>query len=97
MPKKRSRSVDLKAIWATFTAHAIPHLHVKSPPPPTRPSSSLVRPQSKHDTGVSAAGTAFALTKDAADAMSQVPYVKAIAGVLSQIVQIREVRSVGAN
>ncbi|KAH8814575.1 hypothetical protein DL96DRAFT_1820747 [Flagelloscypha sp. PMI_526] len=45
---------------------------------------------SKLDTGLNAAGIALQLVKDAGEAASNVPYVKAVAGVLSQIIKIRE-------
>lgn len=33
----------------------------------------------------------FEITKDAAEALANVPYVKAVAGVAGQVLQIREV------
>ncbi|KAH8823486.1 hypothetical protein DL96DRAFT_1819181 [Flagelloscypha sp. PMI_526] len=38
----------------------------------------------------STAGTTLQLTKDAGDAASHAPYVKAVAGVLSQMIGIRD-------
>ncbi|KAH8814577.1 hypothetical protein DL96DRAFT_1715768 [Flagelloscypha sp. PMI_526] len=45
---------------------------------------------SKLDTSLNAAGIALQLARDAGEAASNVPYVKAVAGVLSQIIKIRE-------
>ncbi|KAH8810138.1 hypothetical protein DL96DRAFT_1821646 [Flagelloscypha sp. PMI_526] len=51
---------------------------------------STLQPASKLDTGLNTAGTILQLAKDAGDAASNVPYVKAVAGILSQIIKIRE-------
>ncbi|KAH8826646.1 hypothetical protein DL96DRAFT_1711202 [Flagelloscypha sp. PMI_526] len=49
-----------------------------------------MRPASRVETGLNAAGAALQLAKDVGEAASQVPYVKAVAGVLFQIIRIRE-------
>ncbi|KAH8810133.1 hypothetical protein DL96DRAFT_1821642 [Flagelloscypha sp. PMI_526] len=78
-----SQSKDLRSFFGTLVAHG----HPRAVP---RPNQSTLLPASKLDTGLNAAGTFFQLAKDVGDAASNVPYVKAVAGVLSQIIKIRD-------
>ncbi|KAH8823422.1 hypothetical protein DL96DRAFT_1819129 [Flagelloscypha sp. PMI_526] len=74
---RQSRPKDVKSLFG-------------SPPAQSGLSQGTSRSGSKLETSLSAAGTTLQLTKDAGDAASHVPYVKAVAGVLSQIIRIRD-------
>ncbi|KAH8833133.1 hypothetical protein DL96DRAFT_710099 [Flagelloscypha sp. PMI_526] len=78
-----SQSKDLKSFFGTLTAHGNPHAQ-------SQLGRSTLKARSRLDVGLSAAGTTLQLTKDAGEAASKVPYVKAVAGVLSQIIRIRD-------
>ncbi|KAH8797385.1 hypothetical protein DL96DRAFT_995453 [Flagelloscypha sp. PMI_526] len=78
-----SQSKDLRSFFGTLVVHGSPGARPQL-------SQSTLWPASKLDTGLSAAGTTLQLAKDAGDAASQIPYVKAVAGVLSQIIKIRD-------
>ncbi|KAH8806817.1 hypothetical protein DL96DRAFT_598669 [Flagelloscypha sp. PMI_526] len=84
---RSSQSKDLKSFFATLVAHTKPRA-------PSQLGQSTLQPGSKLDTSLNAAGTILQLARDTGEAASQVPYVKAVAGVLSQIIKIRdEIRS----
>ncbi|KAH8823484.1 hypothetical protein DL96DRAFT_1819179 [Flagelloscypha sp. PMI_526] len=78
---RRSQSRDLKSLFGTLVAHGNPR---------ARTGLGTWQSTSKLDTSLSAAVTTLQLAKDAGDAASHVPYVKAVAGVLSQIIRIRD-------
>ncbi|KAH8797387.1 hypothetical protein DL96DRAFT_1641667 [Flagelloscypha sp. PMI_526] len=79
----QSQPKDLKSLFGTLVAHARPRARGKS-------GQSVVQRASNLDTGLNATGTILQLAKDAGDAVNQVPYVKAIAGILSQVIKIRD-------
>ncbi|KAH8814515.1 hypothetical protein DL96DRAFT_1684825 [Flagelloscypha sp. PMI_526] len=74
-------SKNSKSFLGSFIGHR--NLHILSQSPKKRPSSRI-------DTSLDAAATVLQLTKDASEAAKDVPYVKAIAGVLFQIIKVRE-------
>ncbi|KAH8814578.1 hypothetical protein DL96DRAFT_417515 [Flagelloscypha sp. PMI_526] len=80
---RQSQSKDRKSIFGTLLANENPPTRSQLPGA-TAPSASRL------DTSLSAAGTALQLLKDAGEAASEVPYVKAVAGILLQIIKIRE-------
>ncbi|KAH8806920.1 hypothetical protein DL96DRAFT_1763987 [Flagelloscypha sp. PMI_526] len=80
---QESRSKDLRSFFGTLVAHGNPRAHRQL-------GRSILQPASKLDTGLNAAGAILQLAKDAGDAAKEVPYVKAIAGILAQIIKIKE-------
>ncbi|KAH8810128.1 hypothetical protein DL96DRAFT_1685613 [Flagelloscypha sp. PMI_526] len=78
-----SQPKDLKSFFGMRVSRGHPHTH-------SHLNQGTLRPASETDTSLNAAGTVLQLAKDAGDAASKVPYVKAVAGVLSQIIKIRE-------
>jgi hypothetical protein len=80
----QSQPKDLKSLFGTLVAHARPRARGKS-------GQSVVQRASHLDNGLSATGTILQLAKDAGDAVNQVPYIKALAGILSQVIKIRDV------
>ncbi|KAH8810139.1 hypothetical protein DL96DRAFT_554523 [Flagelloscypha sp. PMI_526] len=79
----QSQSKDLKSFFGTLVAHGHPHAV-------SLLNLSTLQPASKLDTGLNAAGTILQLAKDAGDAAKNVPYIKPVAGILSQFIKIRE-------
>ena len=84
---RQSQSKDLKSLFGTLVAHGSPRAR-------SGLGRSTLQSTSKLDTSLSTAGTALQLAKDAGDAASKVPYVKAVAGILSQIIRIRDVSAI---
>ncbi|KAH8814576.1 hypothetical protein DL96DRAFT_1624215 [Flagelloscypha sp. PMI_526] len=81
---RQSRSSNRQSFFGrAATAHG--HSGAQSQIPQT-----TVESPSTFVTGLNTAGTALRLAKDAGEAAGQIPYVKAVAGVLSQIIKIRE-------
>ncbi|KAH8810129.1 hypothetical protein DL96DRAFT_1821637 [Flagelloscypha sp. PMI_526] len=78
-----SHSKDIKSFFGTLVAHGHPRAQ-------SQINQSTLQPASNIDTGLNATGTVLQLAKDAGDAASKVPYVKAVAGILSQIIKIRD-------
>ncbi|KAH8806891.1 hypothetical protein DL96DRAFT_1822230 [Flagelloscypha sp. PMI_526] len=78
-----SQSEDLKLFFGTLVAHGNPRAR-------SHLGRSTLQSASRLDTGLNAAGTTLQIAKDAGEAASRVPYVKAVAGVLSQIIKIRD-------
>ncbi|KAH8810140.1 hypothetical protein DL96DRAFT_1821649 [Flagelloscypha sp. PMI_526] len=78
-----SQSKDLRSFFGTLVAHGHPRAV-------TQLNQSTLLAASKLDTSLNAAGIILQLAKDAGDAAKNVPYVKAVAGVLSQIIKIRD-------
>ncbi|KAH8806907.1 hypothetical protein DL96DRAFT_1506414, partial [Flagelloscypha sp. PMI_526] len=75
-----SQPQDMKSLFGTLVG----------PGSPRARSENTLQSASTFDTGLSAAGTTLQLVRDAGEVASQVPYVKAVAGVLSQIIKIRD-------
>ncbi|KAH8814602.1 hypothetical protein DL96DRAFT_1504687 [Flagelloscypha sp. PMI_526] len=80
---RQSQSKDIKSFFGTLVAHGNPRSH-------SRLDRGTLQSASKLDTGLNAISTTLLLAKDVGEAASQVPYVKAVAGVLSQIIRIRD-------
>ncbi|KAH8799524.1 hypothetical protein DL96DRAFT_1508908 [Flagelloscypha sp. PMI_526] len=80
---RQSQSKSLKSLFGTFVAHGNPRAR-------SGVGQSPLRPASKLDTTLNAVGTTLQLAKDVGELASQVPYVKAVAAVLSQIIKIRD-------
>ncbi|KAH8814448.1 hypothetical protein DL96DRAFT_413285 [Flagelloscypha sp. PMI_526] len=80
---RKSQSNDLKSFFGTLVAHGNPRAQ-------SQLGRNTVLSASRLDTSLNAAGTTFQLAKDASEVSKEVPYVKAVAGVLSQIIKIRE-------
>ncbi|KAH8822524.1 hypothetical protein DL96DRAFT_1560110 [Flagelloscypha sp. PMI_526] len=80
---RQSQSKSLKSLFGTFVAHGNPRAR-------SGVGQSPLRPASKLDTTLNAIGTTLLLAKDVGELASQVPYVKAVAAVLSQIIKIRD-------
>ncbi|KAH8810136.1 hypothetical protein DL96DRAFT_1821644 [Flagelloscypha sp. PMI_526] len=78
-----SKVNDLKSFFGTLVAHGHPRAV-------SLLNQSTLQPASKLDIRLNAAGTVLQLAKDAGDAASNVPYVKGVAGILSQIIKIRD-------
>ena len=82
---RKSHSKDVKSLFGSLFSHE------HSGTPPSRLPQTAMQPASKLETGLNAASASLQLAKDVGEAASQVPYVKAVAGVLFQIIRIREV------
>ncbi|KAH8814447.1 hypothetical protein DL96DRAFT_413155 [Flagelloscypha sp. PMI_526] len=80
---QESQSKDLRSFFGTLVAHGNPRAH-------SQLGRSILQPASNLDTGLNAVGVALQLTKDAGDAAKEVPYVKAVAGIIAQIIKIKE-------
>ncbi|KAH8826660.1 hypothetical protein DL96DRAFT_1290042 [Flagelloscypha sp. PMI_526] len=80
---RQSQSRDLKSFFGTLVAHGNPRAQFQK-------GRGTLKSVSKLDTSLNAVGTTLQIAKDAGDAASKVSYVKAVAGVLSQIIRIRD-------
>ncbi|KAH8806923.1 hypothetical protein DL96DRAFT_1630152 [Flagelloscypha sp. PMI_526] len=80
---RKSQSKDLQSFFGTLVAHGNPRAQ-------SQLGRNTVLSASRLDTSLNAAGTTLQLAKDAGDVAKEVPYVKAVAGVLSQIIKVRE-------
>ncbi|KAH8806889.1 hypothetical protein DL96DRAFT_1686087 [Flagelloscypha sp. PMI_526] len=83
MDMRQSHSKDLKSFFGTLVAHGNPRAH-------SLLGRSTLHSTSQLDTGLNAAGTTLQIAKDVGEMANKVPYVKAVAGVLSQIIRIRD-------
>jgi hypothetical protein len=81
------QTVTLQASWMTMVAHAIPIIR-----PPPFPISSTTNREYIESTTTNIVDTVSKIAKDAGETFKNVPYIKAFAGIVIQIITIREVR-----
>jgi hypothetical protein len=74
-----------------MVAHGVPVVP-PSPAPVAVPSGSTTNHEYIESTATNLVDTVLKITKEASEMFKDVPYIKAFAGVLIQIVNIREVR-----
>ena len=82
------QTVGLQASWMTMVAHAVPVV----PPAPSVATSSTTNREYIESTTTNIVDTVLKITKEASETFKDVPYIKALAGILIQIISIREVR-----
>ena len=81
------QTIGLQASWMTMVAHGVP---VVPPAPSIAISSTTDREYIESTT--STVDTVLKIAKEASDMFKNVPYIKAFAGIIIQIISIREVR-----
>ena len=85
------QNVGLQASWMTMVAHgvprAVPGLQVPSIAIPSATNREYVG-----STTTNIVDTTLKIAKEASGTFQNVPYIKALAGIIIQIISIREVR-----
>jgi hypothetical protein len=84
------QTVGLQASWMTMVAHGVPVV-----PPAASPSiaiPSITNREYVEFTTTSIVDIVLKIAKEASDTFKNVPYIKAFAGIVIQIISIREVR-----
>jgi hypothetical protein len=82
------QTVGLQASWMTMVAHGVPVI----PPAPSIAISSTTNREYVEFTTTSIVDVVLKIAKEASDTFKNVPYIKAFAGIVIQIISIREVR-----
>jgi hypothetical protein len=82
------QTVGLQASWMTTVAHGVPVV----PPAPSIAIPSTTNREYVEFTTTSIVDTVLKIAKEASDTFKNVPYIKAFAGIVIQIITIREVR-----
>ena len=85
-----------KSIFKGFKSSLGPLVAPGSPSAPLRsgiatPTTPYRDPTPTHDVVLNNLATACRITKDVAEALDKVPYIKAVTGVVAQIIKIHEV------
>jgi len=83
------QTFELQASWVTMAAHGIPVV----PPAPFAISSATDRKYIESTT-TNIIDTVSKIAKEAGKMFKDVPYIKAFAGIVIQIISIREVREI---
>jgi hypothetical protein len=81
------QTVGLQASWMTMVAHGAP-----GPVVPPAPSIAIANRESVESTTTNIVDTVLKIAKDTSEMFKNVPYIKAFAGIVIQIIGIREVR-----
>ena len=82
------QTIGLQASWMTMVAHGIPVV----PPAPSIAIPSATNREYVGSTTTNTVDTVLKIAKEASDMFKTVPYIKAFAGIVIQIISIREVR-----
>ena len=82
--------VGLQASLMTMVAHGVPVPVV--PPAPSIAISSATNREYVESTTINIVDTVLKIAKEASDTFTHVPYIKVFAGIVIQIISIREVR-----
>ena len=82
------QTVELQASWMTMVAHGIPVV----PPAPSFAIPSTTNREYIESTTANTVDTVLKIAKEASETFKNVPYIKAFAGIVIQIISIREVR-----
>jgi hypothetical protein len=82
------QTVVLQASWMTMVAHGIPVL----PPASSFVTSSTTNREYIESTATNIADTVLKIAQEASKMFTNVPYITGIAGIVIQIISIREVR-----
>jgi hypothetical protein len=85
------QTVALQASWMTMVAHGLPV--VPSLPAAITSTTSTTNSEYVASTTTNIADTVLKIAKEASELFKNVPYIKAFAGIVIQIINIREVRA----
>ena len=82
------QTVGLQASWMTMVGHRVPVVP---------PASSIANPSTTNfeyveSTTTNIVDTVLKLAKEASETFKNIPYIKALAGIVIQIINIREVQ-----
>ena len=83
------QSVGLQSSWMSMVAHGVPGV---VPPAPSIVIASTTNREYVESTTTNIVNTVLNIAKDASEMFKNVPYIKALAGIVIQIISIREVR-----
>lgn len=83
------QSVGLQSSWMTMVAHGVTGV---VPPAPSIAIASTTNREYVESTTTNIANTVLNIAKDASQMFKNVPYITALAGIVIQIINIREVR-----
>ena len=83
------QTIVLQASWMTMVAHGIPMV---PPAPSIAIGPSTTNREYIESTTTNTVDTVLKIAKEASDMFKTVPYIKAFAGIVIQIISIREVR-----
>ena len=81
------QTVGLQASWMTAVAHGLPVL----PSSPAAITTSTTNSEYVASTTTNIADTVLKIAKEASELFMNVPYIKTFAGIVIQIINIREV------
>ena len=81
------QTIGLQALWMTMVAHGIPVV----PSAPSVAISSTTNHEYVEST-TNIVDTVLKIAREASDMFKQVPYIKTFAGIIIQIISIREAR-----
>lgn len=87
-------SIGFRKTLVTSTIHASPTAHLFAQGSLDFGRASTDSDSDVEDAGISAGVMLSKFAKDASEALSEVPYVKGIFGIIAQLLEIQEVRTV---
>jgi len=82
------QSVGLQASWMTMVAHRIPVV----PPAPSFAITSTTNREYIESTTITTVDTVLKIAKEASEMFKNIPYIKAFAGIIIQIISIRKMQ-----